>query len=174
MIVLKNILVATDFSEPSDAALTYGRDLARSYSATMHVVHVVDNLVLRYTGDSSFAMLPDLQGKVEESAREQLKAIVTDEDRSQLRAKPTIVTSISAADAIVDYARDHEIDLIVIGTHGRRALGRLLMGSVAERVVRSAPCPVLTVRHPEREFVAPDALVAQRRPEPADSSQARS
>ena len=70
------------------------------------------------------------------------------------------ITSSRAAETIVQYARDHAVDLIVMGTHGRRALAHVLMGSVAERVVRMAPCPVLTVRHPEREFVAPDALVA--------------
>jgi nucleotide-binding universal stress UspA family protein len=59
---------------------------------------------------------------------------------------------------IVDYARDHDVDIIVMGTHGRGALGHLVMGSVAERVVRLAPCPVLTVRHPEHEFIRPDAL----------------
>jgi nucleotide-binding universal stress UspA family protein len=159
MIVLKNILVATDFSEPSAAALKYGRDLARGYSATMHVLHVADNIVLRLAGDSSLGMLPELQAKMEESAREQLKALLTEEDRSQLRATPVMITSMSPAEAIVDYARDHLIDLVVIGTHGRGMFSRLLLGSVAERVVRSAPCPVLTVRHPEREFVAPDALV---------------
>jgi nucleotide-binding universal stress UspA family protein len=60
----------------------------------------------------------------------------------------------------VQYARDESIDLIVMGTHGRGPFSHLLMGSVAERVVRAAPCPVLTVRHPEHEFVGPDALVA--------------
>ena len=60
----------------------------------------------------------------------------------------------------MQYATEHGIDLIVMGTHGRKALGHLLVGSVAERVVRAAPCPVLTVRHPEHEFLVPDALVA--------------
>ena len=71
-----------------------------------------------------------------------------------------LITSNSPALAIVDYARQERINLIVTGTHGRGAVAHLLMGSVAERVVRTAPCPVLTVRHPEQEFVVPDALVA--------------
>jgi len=75
-------------------------------------------------------------------------------------AKPVIVTDVAKAAAIVGYANEHDIDLIVLGTHGRGAVSRLLMGSVAERVVRTATCPVLTVHHPEREFDAPDALVA--------------
>ena len=65
---------------------------------------------------------------------------------------------VRTAAAIVQYARDLDIDLIVVGTHGRGAMAHLLMGSVAERVVRSASCPVLTVRHPEHDFVMPDAL----------------
>jgi nucleotide-binding universal stress UspA family protein len=67
-------------------------------------------------------------------------------------------TSNATAAAIVDYAKTLNADLIVMGTHGRGPVSHLFIGSVAERVVRTAPCPVLTVRHPEREFVAPDAL----------------
>ena len=66
---------------------------------------------------------------------------------------------ISPVGAIVDYARDRGIDLIVMGTHGRGPLKQFMVGSVAERVVRTAPCPVLTVRHPEREFIRPDTLM---------------
>ena len=76
------------------------------------------------------------------------------------------MTSNSPAIEIVDYARKNGIDLIVMGTHGRGAIAHFFMGSVAERVVRMAPCPVLTVRNSEREFVLPDALVAvSRQPE---------
>ena len=69
-------------------------------------------------------------------------------------------TSDDVANAITEYAKSTNIDLIVIGTHGRSAMAQLLVGSVAERVVRTARCPVLTVKHPEREFVVPDALAA--------------
>jgi nucleotide-binding universal stress UspA family protein len=159
MILLKNILVATDFGEASGVALTYGRDLARSYGSTLHVLHVADNILVRYAGGESMAVLPELQTLIEEGARERLKTLVTEEDRTMLHAKPVVTTSLSTAETIVDYANEHTIDLIVVGTHGRGTLEHLLVGSVAERVVRTAPCPVLTVRHPEREFVAPDALV---------------
>jgi nucleotide-binding universal stress UspA family protein len=77
-----------------------------------------------------------------------------------LRAESAIVRSNAPAPAIVDYAQRRKADLIVMGTHGRGGGAHLLMGSVAERVVRTAPCPVLTVRYPEHEFVRPDALVA--------------
>ncbi|MGE3513217.1 MAG: universal stress protein, partial [Vicinamibacterales bacterium] len=72
-------------------------------------------------------------------------------------------TAVSPAAAIVEYANEAHVDLIIIGTHGRGGVAKLLMGSVAERVVRTANCPVLTVRHPEREFIAPDALIASSR-----------
>jgi nucleotide-binding universal stress UspA family protein len=68
--------------------------------------------------------------------------------------------SPSPASAIVDYANGHGIDLIVLGTHGRGAVAHMLLGSVAERVARTATCPVLVVRHPEREFIRPDVLAS--------------
>lgn len=160
MVVLKNVLVATDFSEASDAALTYGRDLARSYGATLHVLHITESVLVRFSIEAPIAYLPDLQTQIDDAARRRIDALVTEEDKTTLNAKSVVMTSVGTAEAIVQYAKDHRIDLIVIGTEGRRALAHVLMGSVAERVVRLAPCPVLTVRHPQREFVAPDALVA--------------
>jgi nucleotide-binding universal stress UspA family protein len=160
MVVLKNVLVATDFSEASDAALTYGRDLARSYGATLHVLHNTESILVRFSIEAPIAYLPELQTQIDDAARRRIDALVTEEDKTTLNAKSVVITSVGTAEAIVQYAKDHRIDLIVIGTHGRRALEHVLMGSVAERVVRLAPCPVLTVRHPQREFVAPDALVA--------------
>ncbi len=160
MILLKNILVATDFGEASDAALNYGRDLARTYGATLHVLHVAENLVVRYADDAALALLPQLQTDIDEAARKRMAELVTDEDRTMLHAKPVVLAAFGAAEAIVEYAKMYNVDVIVMGTHGRGGFAHLLMGSVAERVVRTAPCPVLTVRHPEHEFIVPDALVA--------------
>jgi nucleotide-binding universal stress UspA family protein len=161
MILLKNILVATDFSEPSDAALAYGRELARTFNAQLLLTHVVDNVMTRVYGVDGFVFTdPDLQRDIEASARRQINVLLSDEDREMLRAEALILASNTPAFALVEYARSHNVDLIVMGTHGRGAVAHLLMGSVAERVVRTAPCPVLTVRHPEHEFVLPDALVA--------------
>ena len=161
MIVLRNILVATDFGEASDVALNYGRDLARAYGSALHLLHTVDDAAVRFAVEGSSPMLADVQADVEKVAGDRLHDLLTDEDRSLLRAKSVVMTSLAPADSIVDYAVNHAIDLIVMGTHGRGALAHLLMGSVAERVVRTASCPVLTVRHPEREFLAPDALVVR-------------
>jgi nucleotide-binding universal stress UspA family protein len=163
MIALKNILVATDFSEAADAALAYGRALARTFGARLHVLHVADDVYLRLGGDAYVAVLPDLQRDVEEAARKRLDEVLVDNDPNPLPTKPVVVTSSATALAIVQYARDAQTDLVIVGTHGRGAVAHLLMGSVAERVVRTAPCPVLTVRHPEHEFVTPDTLVARSR-----------
>jgi nucleotide-binding universal stress UspA family protein len=163
MVTLKSILVATDFSEPSDTALTYGRELASRFGATLHVLHVAENIyVTTYGAEAYVAMGPNLQKELEDAARARLDELVIDSDRSGPVTKPIVLTSSSPAFAIVDYAGENGIDLIVMGTHGRGALAHLLMGSVAEKVVRLAPCPVLTVRHPEHEFVRPDtpAVVA--------------
>jgi nucleotide-binding universal stress UspA family protein len=160
MIRLKKILVATDFGETSEAALMYGRDLARGFDATLDVLHVVQNAYTQFGTEAYVSVLPDLQRDVEDAAKTRLQALLSDEDRTALHATPVILTSGAPASAIVDYANEARIDLIIMGTHGRGALAHMLMGSVAERVVRTAPCPVLTVRHPEREFVLPDALVA--------------
>jgi len=161
MIALKNILVSTDFSEPSDAALAYGRALARTFGATLHVLHVVGNVpTVVYGAEAYAAAMPELQQEIEDSARKQLADLLVDNDQPSLPVRPVVLTSNAPAAAIVDYASVERIDLIVAGTHGRGGVAHLLMGSVAERVVRTAPCPVLTVRHPEHEFVIPDALVA--------------
>jgi nucleotide-binding universal stress UspA family protein len=161
MITLKNILVATDFSEPSDAALTYGRALARNFEATLHVVHVVGLVSsAAYGAEGYVAAVPELQQDIEDAARKQLDDRLVDNDARPLPTRRVLITSNAPALAIVEYAGRERIDLIVTGTHGRGAVAHLLMGSVAERVVRTAPCPVLTVRHPEHEFVVPDTLVA--------------
>ena len=105
-------------------------------------------------------MPPDVQTDFENAARARLEQLLGDDDRRELGAVAVLRTSNTAAESIVEYAKEAGVDVIVMGTHGRRALAHLLLGSVAERVVRTSPCPVLTVRHPEREFLVPDALMS--------------
>lgn len=160
MIALKRVLVATDFGDAADAALGYAREFARLFGAQLTVLHVADNVMAGTIGIEGYVGgYPDFQRSLEESAQRQLDAVITDDDRRMLGAKTVLVTSSSPALTIVTYARDEAIDMIVLGTHGRGPMAHLLMGSIAERVVRTAPCPVLTVKHPEHEFVRPDALV---------------
>lgn len=159
MIAIKDVLVATDFSAPSDTALNYARAMARSFGATLHVLHVFEPLWITSADvvGGGVALATMIQG-LEDTARKQLEEAVTEEDRRELHATSAMVTSESPAREIANYAHDQKVDLVVIGTHGRSGISRMLIGSVAEKVVRLAPCPVLTVHHPEHEFVLPDAL----------------
>ena len=157
MLRIKNILVATDFSECSESALKYGRAMAQRFGARLHVLHTVEIMPPDLVGMGGYvSAVPQLQADLDKAAREQLELAVTAEDRRNLSATTVLSTGETPAQAIADYAAKSHIDLIVIGTHGRRGLSHIVMGSVAEKVVRIAPCPVLTVRHPEREFVIPD------------------
>jgi len=162
MITLTDILVATDFSEPSIAALTYGRELARYFRTRLHVVHVVRSMPDAFAGVEGYVVsVPDLQRQVEDAARRELDALPID-DKDMPPVQRVLIASNAPHAAIVDYATRQRIGLIVAGTHGRGAVSHALIGSVAERIVRTAPCPVLTVRHPEQEFVTPDASATHR------------
>ncbi len=159
MITLKKILVPTDFGEAADAALSYARALARNFGASIDVLHVAEDASARmFAGELYVAVPPTLQKDIEEAARKELDRRLIDNDPDPIVMRPIVITSNAPALSIVNYAKETGIDLIVMGTHGRGAMAHLLMGSVAERVVRLAGCPVLVVRHPEHEFVLPDTL----------------
>ena len=160
MITLKQVLVATDFSEPSDAACAYGRELAERFGATLHLLHVVQNFPPGAFGTEGYSVIgPELQAQMEDDARRRLGELVTGTDYTGPAARLAVITESSPALAIIGYAKAHGIDMIVMGTHGRGTLAHLIMGSVAERVVRLAPCPVLTVKQAEQEVVPSAALV---------------
>ena len=148
MIDLKRILVPTDFSETSEAALRYGVELARRFKARLYLLHVPE-----HPGQAAAAEYPiGIFETMQNAAHDRLWHLLSDAETREL--KPECAMRIGApADEIVRHAREHEVDLIVMGTHGRQGIARVLIGSVAETVVRKAPCPVLTVHHPEREFV---------------------
>jgi nucleotide-binding universal stress UspA family protein len=158
MIRLQQVLVATDFSQASEVALEYGRALARTFGSSLHLLHVMENLFLRATSADPHV--------IKAAVARRLSGRITNDDRAALHANGVLATSDQPAEEIVQYAKAHNIDLIIVGTHTRGAMAQLLVGSVAEKVVRTAPCPVLTVRHPEREFVAPDAAGTIANPNP--------
>jgi nucleotide-binding universal stress UspA family protein len=159
VIALKNILVATDFSEPAEAALRYGSELARRFNASLHVLHVVDDLAGHTGPVPGMPMNVELlQTDLEQDARANLETLVPEPDRTALHAHLQIAVSAWPGQAILGYARDEEIDLIIVGTHSRTGLARLFLGSVAQHIARSATCPVLTVRAHARDFIRPDAL----------------
>ncbi len=157
MIELRNILLPTDFSEPSANAGKYGKALAETFHARLHVLHVIEESALVYPlvgYEGTFPPLPQLREDVEKEVRSRLEKLLTANERQALRAELSVRTGSPFVE-IIRYAKDQNIDLIVMGTHGRGPIAHMLMGSVAEKVVRKAPCPVLTVRHPEHEFVLP-------------------
>jgi nucleotide-binding universal stress UspA family protein len=152
MIALKRILVATDFSEPSAVAVNYGRDLGRAYDATLYLLHIVEDMFAFYAADAGLG-LADVERNLEAAAQRDLDAEVARCDGDSLKVVAAVQRGSNVAQAITEYARTSDIDLIIVGTHGRGAVSRFLMGSVTERVIRSAPCPVLTVRAHERDFI---------------------
>ena len=155
MPTIKRILLATDFSEASDAALAYALSCADAFGASVHVLHVLEDLAAHaWTTEVYVAALPGVHEEMARQAQERLDAILSPEQRAKYRAVVSLRTGSPFVE-IVRYARDEEMDLVVLGTHGRGAIAHMLLGSVAERVVRKAHCPVMTVRLPEHEFVLP-------------------
>jgi nucleotide-binding universal stress UspA family protein len=145
MIALTHVLVPTDFSETSDAALAYGKSFADAFGATLHVIHIIEEPYGQPWAVEAYGFsLASLQDEWIKEAETRLAAILTDEERASLKAVTTTVLGHPVME-ILRYAKEHAIDLIVMGTHGRGPLGHMVMGSVAERIVRKAPCPVLTV-----------------------------
>jgi universal stress protein A len=146
MTTITRILVPTDFSETADAALAYAKGLAVRLGASVHLMHVFDDIF------ATSAYAPEVYAPLPDDVRERtLRGIEAQLDerlpvpvRLRLNGTTEIRTGLTAT-AIVECAKERDIDLIVMGTHGRGGVAHLLLGSVAERVVRVAPCPVLTV-----------------------------
>jgi nucleotide-binding universal stress UspA family protein len=153
MINLKTILVPSDFSECSQAALRYGLELARRFDARLHLLHVVqDPLTQPWAAEGFSAPVFEVVEDWRSEARERLAAEVPAADAPRVTVAATIARPFGE---ILRYAAEYNVDLIVMGTHGRGGMTHLLLGSIAEKVIRRSPCPVLTVRHPQRDFVDP-------------------
>jgi nucleotide-binding universal stress UspA family protein len=158
MINLKTILVPSDFSECSEDALHYGLELARRFDAELHLLHVVQDPMTQPWAAEGFSVpLFEIVSEWQKQARERLLAFVPPGDRDRVTVASIVATPYAE---ILDYAARVQADLIVMGTHGRGGVSHMLLGSIAERVVRRAPCPVLTVRHPQHGFVETEALIA--------------
>jgi len=145
--MFNRILVPTDFSPPSDAALEYARMLAAKFGSTLRILHVVDDPSSSsdFVADGFSPSTDEIQEALTGSARKRLEHLMTSGDRLRFHTYVDAVIG-TPAEAIIDYAGATGTSLIVMGTHGRTGMAHLLMGSVAEQVVRTAPCPVLTVR----------------------------
>ncbi len=154
---VRNILVPTDFSDHAAHALHYAASLGERFGATIHLVHV--NTLHGYRGEAELPAFPDMSPfleRADRAARQQLDAGVDHGGLAEANVVKALLRAVDAHEAIVEYAKGKGVDVIVMATQGRTGLARTLLGSVAERVVRFAPCPVLTVRKGDRGFVDPE------------------
>jgi universal stress protein A len=161
---LTRILVPTDFSPPSAAALAMAKELAARFGASIHLLHVLeDPYATAGLAAEVYGYIPQgLKESWQKTAEMHMLAAFPEREREPFRATAAVAFG-SPARTIVEYADANGFDLIVMGTHGRGGVAHLLLGSVAERVVRTAFCPVLTVRDakaPEAIVDARDAVVA--------------
>lgn len=153
MVSFQRILLATDFSDASSSAAEHAVLLAKKFGAGLHVLHVLETEI-PVMSDSLVYVPPSYYEELESRAAEQLEQVIAREDRDKLSVT-LVMRKGSPFVEIIRYARDQKMDLIVQGTHGRGVVAHVLLGNVAEKVVRKAPCPVLTVRHPGHEFAMP-------------------
>jgi len=150
MISIVRILLPTDFSDCSEQARSYACEFAKRFDAELHLLHVVQPIALPgYIGP-----IPQTISEPEEAAKKEL----AEWEHSSLEDAKNVFRTVRTGAPFVEivrYAKEQNIDLIVMGTHGRSGFAQALMGSVAEKVVRKAACPVLTI-HPEgHQFVMP-------------------
>jgi universal stress protein A len=151
-VTIRRILFATDFSEPARGAQQYAITMAETFSAELHALHVVPELILPATDSYTVWALPEggMKAQLDAAERQLQKEI------GSIAATHQVVVGFPIEE-IMKYANDHEIDLIVVGTHGHTGLAHLLMGSVAEKLVRLSTCPVLTVHPKGHPFLVPKA-----------------
>lgn len=151
---LNHILVPTDFSEVSEGAVNYAFELAEQFGARVTLMHVShEPLILPPTDEGYIPPMPDLKA-LEDDARSRLDAVAVLAKKRGIEAS-TAWSHGAPFVEIIRLARELKVDLIVAGTHGRGPIAHLLLGSVAENIVRQAPCPVLTVRQGEQKFEMP-------------------
>lgn len=145
MFTVTSLLVPTDFSDNANKALEYTKEIARGSKSVIHLIHVVEPVV--YPADWSYAQVgfADLEQELQDNSEKEL-AKIADQLTSQGYTVKTAVRRGRASDEICSYAAENSISIIAIGTHGRSGFEHFLFGSTTERVLRKAPCPVLSVR----------------------------
>jgi len=149
---LRRILLPTDFSGCANYAFPYAAAIARATQARIVCLHVVEPVVpaVGYSGLADPMPIADMSEQLEDSAERELPRLTDCEELKGLEVEEVIVHGDAAAE-IVRVAGEQEADLIVISSHGRTGLGRMIFGSTAEAVVRHASCPVLVVKPPQEE-----------------------
>ena len=162
MISLQRILFPTDFSLGAAEAQQYACELSHRFQSELHLIYVLeDPLVAAPDFVMGMALPPAIKDAPAKAHREEeqdllqrLEELISSAEPKPIRTVRTVRFGSPFVE-IIRYAKTHNIDLIVMGTHGRGPIAHMLMGSVAERVVRKAPCPVLTVRHAAHRFEMP-------------------
>ncbi|MBE0425472.1 MAG: universal stress protein [Nitrospirae bacterium] len=144
---IKSILFPTDFSEGSSQALNYAVDLAGRYRAKLYLFHVIYDIAKASGSHVPHVSMDQLYKDIEQGAKKQLESFGVEELGGFKDLEKNIVKGVPYEE-IINFAEKNRIDLIVIGTHGRKGIDRILFGSTAAQIVRFAPCPVLTVRIP--------------------------
>lgn len=148
MIKLKKILYPTDFSESSLAALPYALSFARDFKARLILMHVVNEQIFSEGLSLPRLSAPEALGQeLAAEADRQLRMLIPAGERAGLDVEHVILRGMPFLE-VIRYAKANDVDLIVIGTHGRSGMEHIIFGSTAEKVVRKAPCPVLSVRPP--------------------------
>jgi nucleotide-binding universal stress UspA family protein len=145
---IRRVLFATDFSEGSSHALPYALDIAKQYGAKLFLVHVIYDVAKSAAWYVPHVSIDEIYHDMEKSARIELEKSYSD-DMAGMKDVEHVVLKGIPYEEITKFAGDNKIDLVVLGTHGRRGIDRMLFGSTAEQVVRNAPCPVLSVRMPK-------------------------
>ena len=154
MIALKKVLLATDFSECAKTAEEYASAFADQFQAELHVLHVVvDTSLMTAEYGAALSLAADYLEQIKDQAKRSIDKIMAESVKGGGVAVSAICVGSPPLE-IVKYASEKAIDLIVIGTHGRGGFMHLLLGSCAEKVVRKAQCPVLTVRPAGHQFVS--------------------
>lgn len=141
---VENILIPTDFSACADHALSHALEVADRFDARLHILHVVNELDPDWYGITDVQeRAVKLRDQIQEEARERLHDLALEKD---IETTVSLQLSFDVAETIYEYVEERNIDLAVMGTHGRQGLDRLMLGNVANKIVRHAPCPVMTVR----------------------------
>jgi nucleotide-binding universal stress UspA family protein len=144
MIQIRRILVPIDFSPPAQTALDYAKSLASEFDSELFLLHVIATPEASWGAEAATYSWPSLIADLEKDATAELNRLVPSGDPLAGRVTKELAVGVPVT-GILDFAETHQIDLIVMGTHGRGTVGHLLLGSVAERVVRRSPVPVLTL-----------------------------
>ncbi len=155
MININKILIPTDFSETAQAATQYAVELAKKFNAKLYLLHVIEDPIVYMPMFESYALPP--KEDFENFAKTRLENWILDEDKVGLDVETSWVHGNPFVD-ILKFGKRESVDLIVVGTHGRSFTAHLLLGSVAEKVVRKASCPVLTVRAKGHQFIHPESV----------------